>query len=94
MATKREVAPISDKRVKQIFMPGDILAQGNTRLEYKGYDLLIFDRERMLVELVRYKSKLPLITIKTFLEITAKSCHNSTQRKYVIMQRLYPKVTR
>ncbi len=67
MATKREVAPISDKRVKQIFMPGDILAQGNTRLEYKGYDLLIFDRERMLVELVRYKSKLPFNYYKKIL---------------------------
>lgn len=67
MATKREAAPISDKRVKQIFMPGDILAQGNTRLEYKGYDLLIFDRERMLVELVRYKSKLPFNYYKEIL---------------------------
>ncbi len=25
-------------------------------MEYKGYDIQIFDRERMLVELVRYKS--------------------------------------
>ena len=58
MATKREAAPISDKRVKQIFIPGDIINQGKILMEYKGYDIQIFDRERMLVELVRYKSKL------------------------------------
>ncbi len=57
MATKREAAPISDKRVKQIFIPGNLIGQGRTTMEYKGYDIQIFDRERMLVELVRYKSK-------------------------------------
>ena len=39
MATKREAAPISDKRVKQIFMPEELLGQGRTTMEYKGYDL-------------------------------------------------------
>ncbi len=59
MATKREAAPITDTRVKQIFMPGDILEQGKTVMDYQGYDLVIFDKERLLVELVRYKSKIP-----------------------------------
>ena len=67
MATKREAAPISDKRVKQIFMPEELLGQGRTTMEYKGYDLQIFDRERMLIELVRYKSKLPFNYYKEIL---------------------------
>ena len=67
MATKREAAPISDKRVKQIFMPEELLGQGRTTMEYKGYDIQIFDRERMLIELVRYKSKLPFNYYKEIL---------------------------
>ena len=58
MATKREAAPIADTRVKQIFMPKKLLGLGATKMDYKGYDIQIFDRERMLIELVRYKSKL------------------------------------
>lgn len=58
LATKREAAPIADSRVKQIFMPERLLEVGKTTIDYKGYTIPIFDRERMLIELVRYKSKL------------------------------------
>ena len=59
MATKREAAPIADTRVKQVFIPKDLLELGVTTIDYKGYDIQIFDKERMLIELIRYKSKLP-----------------------------------
>ena len=39
LATKREAAPISDKRVKQIFMPKDLLAIGKTTFEEKGFPI-------------------------------------------------------
>ncbi len=58
MATKRSATPIADSRVKQYFMREELLEIGATTMEYKDYDLLIFNRERMLIELVRYKSKL------------------------------------
>ena len=67
MATKRESAPIADSRVKQVFMPKELLGLGATTIDYKGYDLQIFDRERMLIELVRYKSKLPFNYYKEIL---------------------------
>ena len=67
MATKREAAPIADSRIKQIFMPKELLGLGATTMDYKGYDIQIFDRERMLVELVRYKSKLPFNYYKEIL---------------------------
>ncbi len=59
MATKREAAPIADSRVKQVFMPKELLGMGAITMDYQGYDIQIFDRERMLIELVRYKSKIP-----------------------------------
>lgn len=67
MATKREAAPITDPRIKQVFMPKELLAVGVTTMDYKGYDLQIFDRERMLIELVRYKTKLPFDYYKEIL---------------------------
>lgn len=59
LATKRESAPIADSRVKQVFMSEELLDVGKTQVEYKGYFIPIFDKERMLIELIRYKSKLP-----------------------------------
>ena len=67
MATKREAAPIADSRIKQIFIPKELLKIGATTMKYKGYCLPIFDLERMLVELVRYKSKLPFNYYKEIL---------------------------
>ena len=59
LATKRDAAKISDKRVKQYFVADDFFADGIEKVDYKGYDIQIYSRERMLIELVRYKSKLP-----------------------------------
>lgn len=59
LATKREATPVSDERVKQVFMPKELLEIGKTTVEHKGCLIPVFDKERMLVELIRYKSKLP-----------------------------------
>ena len=59
LATKRDAAKITDKRVKQYFVPEDFFDEGIEKAEYKGYDIQIYSKERMLIELVRYKSKLP-----------------------------------
>ena len=67
MATKREAAPITNPRIKQIFIPKELLEIGVTTIDHKGYSLPIFDRERMLIELLRYKSKLPFDYYKEIL---------------------------
>jgi len=59
LATDRNAAKIKNERVKQYFYPSDFYKQGITQAEYKGYPILIYNRERMLIELLRYKSKLP-----------------------------------
>lgn len=59
LATDRDSAKIHDKRVKQYFYPKDSLYMGVENKDYKGYAIPIYNLERMLVELIRYKSKLP-----------------------------------
>lgn len=58
-ATDRNAAKITDKRIKQFFYPKEILTLGVIEMDYQGYKIKIYNKERMLVELIRYKSKLP-----------------------------------
>lgn len=59
LATTRDATKIKDERVKQYFIPDDFFVEGIEIADYKGYDIRIYNKERMLIELVRYKSKLP-----------------------------------
>ncbi|MFA7671672.1 MAG: hypothetical protein WCY53_05370 [Sphaerochaetaceae bacterium] len=58
-ATERDAAKISDRRIEQYFIPHELFPLGIQKFEYKGYNLSIYSKERMLVELIRYSSKLP-----------------------------------
>ena len=59
MATDRNAAKIRDKKVNQYFVPSPFVEQGVEIMIYKGYPIKIYSKERMLVELLRYKTKLP-----------------------------------
>ena len=59
LATDRDAAKIRDKRVRQYFSPSGFFEQGAETVYYKGYPVRMYSKERMLIELLRYKSKLP-----------------------------------
>lgn len=59
LATKAKAAPIADPRVEQIYTRDDLLMTGTTIMSVEGADILIYDKERMLIELLRNKNKLP-----------------------------------
>lgn len=59
LATDRNAAKITDKRVKQYFYPSETFEEGVEDYDYRGYKIRIYSRERMLAEVIRYKSKLP-----------------------------------
>lgn len=67
LATDRNAAKIPDDRVNQYFIPSHFLNQGAQIMMYKGYSIRIYGKERMLVELLRYKSKLSFDYYKEFL---------------------------
>lgn len=58
-ATDRNALKISDKRVHQVFQPREFFRVGVVKMDYKGFQISIYNKERMLIELLRYKSKLP-----------------------------------
>lgn len=59
MVTDRNAAKIRDDRIKQYFCALKTLDIGKTTLNYQGVDICIYDKERLLIELIRNKNKLP-----------------------------------
>lgn len=60
LATRRTDTRIRDLRVKQTFIRDDIFAQGIIEMSYENSRLRIYSQERMLVELMRFRGKIPL----------------------------------
>lgn len=58
LMTDRAASKIADKRVIQSFENYDVLYMGADKIGYNGFDLLMYSRERMLLELLRNKNKL------------------------------------
>ena len=59
LATKRSDSRINDKNIKQIFIPNDLFEFGKTQIEVESVKINIYDKERMLVELIRKKNLIP-----------------------------------
>ena len=67
LATSRNAAKIRDARVRQYFVPDEILYQGAIMDQEHDYPIRIYSKERLLIELLRYKSKLPFDLYKEVL---------------------------
>lgn len=59
IATDRKFYAITENCVKQIFMDKKFLEIGLTKCKIEDTEINIYDKERMLIELIRYKTKLP-----------------------------------
>lgn len=59
LMTDKDATKIKDRRVKQVYDNYDSLQAGQTEKKYSGTKIRIFDKERMLVELIRYKNRMP-----------------------------------
>lgn len=59
LATEQKAAAITDKRVKQIYTRNDLLHLGEVEQVVEGALIRIYDKERMLIELLRNKNKMP-----------------------------------
>lgn len=59
LATAARTTALADKRVKQYFVPAGTLEIGKMELVTVGGKIMVYDLERMLIELMRYRNKLP-----------------------------------
>lgn len=68
LATKREDSRIKDKRVIQSFLVKGIFEAGIEKHMYNNMKIRMYNRERMLVELMRFKSKIPFDYYKEIIQ--------------------------
>lgn len=59
IATKAKAAKLLDPRIVQIYVRDDLLLLGVTEKEINGVTVKIYDKERMLIELLRNKNSMP-----------------------------------
>lgn len=59
LATKAKAAPLVDGRIEQIYTRDDLLNIGVIQMEVDGATIPIYDKERMIIELLRNKNKMP-----------------------------------
>ena len=67
LATRANAAKITDSRVFQIYIQDDIFELGVQTIDIEGYEIHIYDKERMLIELLRRKNKIPYDLYKEIL---------------------------
>lgn len=59
IATKAKAAKLSDPRITQIYVRDDLLMLGVIKKNINGISAKIYDKERMLIELLRNKNSIP-----------------------------------
>ena len=75
LMTARGASRIRDERVVQLFENSDALELGAEYIEYNDYMIRIYNKERMLLELIRNKSKLPFDYYKEIVNNYRKLAH-------------------
>lgn len=81
VATPKNSRKISDVRVKQIYENSEAFELGKTTIEYNGIDIVIYDKERLLVELLRNKRKIPFDLYKELITSYRKIMHEMDMAK-------------
>lgn len=91
LASLRDTRKFSDPKIKQIFYPADKYDIGITVIEYQGVPIRIFDKERMLIELIRNAKKLPFDYYKEIIENYRRAVYDLDIQKLQEYIAVFPK---
>ena len=59
VATDKDASKYKDTHIKQYFMNYGLIKIGVVSINHSGIDIPLFNKERLLIEAIRYKNKLP-----------------------------------
>lgn len=76
LQTDKDDAKISDRRIKQCFDNYSSMDIGVEIIEYNGDEIRVFSKERLLIELVRNRTKLPFDYYKEVIGNYRKLIHD------------------
>lgn len=68
LATNKNAAKIKSSEIKQYFYPKNKFEVGITQSVFQNISIRIYDKERMLIELIRNKGKMPFDYYKEIIE--------------------------
>lgn len=81
LATKQKARPIKDDNVVQIFSTDELLEIGKTQVEIDGMLVNMYDKERLLIELIRRKKQIPLDYYKEIINNYRDSIYKISMRR-------------
>ena len=76
LATRRTDGRIKDDRIEQSFQKDEIFELGKTELQYQNIDIMIYTPERMLIELMRFRTSYPFDYYKELISNYRKRIHH------------------
>ena len=91
LATSKDAHKIGDPRVKQVFCRNEKFPIGITAVEYQGVAIRIYDRERMLIELIRYAKSLPFDYYQEIIESYRRTVYSLDIQKLQEHLSVFPK---
>ena len=91
LATNRNATKIHSNNIKQFFYHENILQVGITTIIYQNVKMQIYDKERMLIELIRNKNTLPFDYYKEIIESYRKIIYELDIEKIQEYILLFPK---
>jgi len=59
LATKHNVKKILNNKIEQIFMANHLFEIGKSQVNYNNVQMNVYNKERMLIELIRKKKQIP-----------------------------------
>lgn len=59
LATKRNAVRINDNRIKQVLVSDNLFELGQETIVFEGISINIYNKEKMLIELIKNKSSIP-----------------------------------
>lgn len=81
LATKQKAKPIKNDNVVQIFSTDELLEIGKTQVEIDGMLVNMYDKERLLIELIRRKKQMPLDYYKEIINNYRDSIYKISMRR-------------
>lgn len=74
--TSKDSYKIKDSRIKQYYIMNEYLGYGKETMQVHNHEICIYSKERLLIELIRYKNKLPFDYYKEIIESYRKIIHS------------------
>ena len=91
LASVRDTHKIPDQQIKQVFYSADKFSVGITETAYQGTTIRLYDRERMLIELIRSAKNQPFDYYKEIIESYRRTIHSLDIQKLQEYIPVFPK---